>query len=320
MRASGSACNTAMAARAAKDSVLLLLLCQPRYGSSLIESIIGESPEVLELQEMFNFFAHSPVSSLAKTYFAYHLLGNRSATKEATNAAIASDRAAAVGIAARMARAMRKRAVTFKMFGCDKTASTIFSNYSQDSVAILLERNVFSARVSAIAIHKGCSSFQGRDSTGCKPRIVPSEIEPDLIDYIHRDCCHRAAVGAEPFARVPGLHVARFRYEELDGKRIAEQFALVQRRLRTASAKALAPYRSNGMTARTYHQQDKNHSLSDIRNLGGLQAWYTTEKRNEICRTAMASCRSSPNAKSATEQAMVDWCASNSATQLTHRP
>lgn len=55
--------------------MMIPLICSPRTGSSLVESLLGESPEVAELQEMFsNLFAHAPHGAALQTFFGQHLL------------------------------------------------------------------------------------------------------------------------------------------------------------------------------------------------------------------------------------------------------
>ena len=324
-----------------KDTVLLVLLCQPRMGSSLIESLLGESPEVriltgphahppatlyrgpslvcsqvLELQEMFNFFAHSPLQDEALRFFTAQLLGSAGAFPHPNNPdalaaygdAVNRDEAATVRVAAQLAHAHGKRALTFKIFGQSDTMLRMFAGYSNNSVAILLERNVFTATVSALKIDSGCSDFQIRDSTRCRMKADFGLVQRNLIDTMSTACFHRAAVGAPPFAPLP-IRLAHIRYEELEGKPPLVQLQLVQMRVRAASAGALRPYRSNGVTWRQYRQQDRNHSLtSSLENIEELRQWYTPQKRSSLCRAVVANCSNAANSHSATEQAMLDWC------------
>ena len=119
---------------------------------------------------MFNFFAHSPLQDEALRFFTAQLLGSAGAFPHPNNpdalaaygAAVNRDEAATVRAAAQLAHAHGKRALTFKIFGQSDTMLRMFAGYSNNSVAILLERNVFTATVSALKIDSGWGFWRQR--------------------------------------------------------------------------------------------------------------------------------------------------------------
>jgi len=301
--------------REASKVILLPLLCRPRYGSSLVQSLIGESPEVLELQEMFNFFAHSPLRDDAIRFFGMRILGNASADSEELHAMLLRDRSATIEVAAAMAVAKHKPVVTFKIFGCPpKQAldmSRLFGAHNNASVAILLERNLFTASVSGEKINQGCSSFQFRDSTNCKLRIDLRNLESSLFSGMLNQCCQRGMAGFPPFKRLPRVPVALLKYEELERLSIHGKFVLVQSRVQAASRSALCSYPPDGNTLKRYPQQDKNHSLaSSIINIDEMRQWYTIERRHQLCNDVVEGCMKTWDDASPID--VFDWCISAS--------
>jgi len=289
-------------------TVIIPLVCSPRFGSSLVESLIGESPEVLELQEMFNAgtgFAHSPHAEAALKFFERALLPPQLAPSDKSAAqardvqlhrVINQNHSQAVHVAADMARAWDKRAVTYKvfagMYGYRPTLAELVRDYSQDSVAILLERNAFAAFISLDKIAAHCSGFQVKDSTTCRLTISETGCKNSLRKHMATQCLQRAWVGVQPFAAHSGVRTVVLRYEVLDRFHTTlDQKRYVQQMVAAVSPGALKPYKSNGFTSRHYRQQDKNHTLaSSISNLAEMHAWWTTEARLDVCNYAATVC------------------------------
>ena len=295
------------------STILLPLLCSPRTGSSMTESFIGESPLVLELQEMFNAhspFAHSPIATEATSFF--------SARSKASGPNFDM-----IDAAAAMAKKHRRRAVSYKIFQpmCSPgPIQQLFRTYGGGaSMVIVLERNPFTTEISGLKVHAGCSSYQHKVSTGCKLTVNIPFLESAIRSHLNTMCCHRRAAGVLPFRLSGGgpRHVL-LRYEELETlPSMQAKFALVQKRVRTASPSALPPWRTNGNTQRRYTQQDKNHTLgSSVINLAEVQAWYTMEKWAAICRQVSANCTRGLNVSTlnvtrslnATQDLVWQWC------------
>ena len=292
------------------STILLPLLCSPRTGSSMTESFIGESPLVLELQEMYNHFSHSPIAMEATSFF--------SARRNASGPNFDM-----IDAAAAMAQKHRKRAVSYKIFGpmCSPgPIQKLFSTYGGGtSVVIVLERNPFTTFISGLKVRAGCSSFQYKVSTGCKLTVDIPSLESAIRSHLNTMCCHRRTAGVSPFRLSGGgpRHVL-LRYEELETlPSMQAKFELVQTRVRTASPSALPPWRTNGNTQRRYTQQDQNHTLgSSVINLAEVQAWYTMEKAGAICRQVSASCTQDlevsslyvTRSLSATQDLVWRWC------------
>ena len=119
------------------DVDLLPLLTQPRSGSSLLMSLIGESNQVIELQEMFNCFSHAPAQRDLIRFFGKALLANESAGHRAVNDAVNNNPNGAVEVAARCAEVFGKHAVAFKSFHPGELRqngqdlSQLFANYGR---------------------------------------------------------------------------------------------------------------------------------------------------------------------------------------------
>ena len=299
-----------------QPTVLILLVCSPRFGSSLVESLIGESPEVLELQEMFNTqhgFAHSPLRNAAFDYFGERLMGKKPKTPQERDELfmhqvallVEQNLSRAVAVASDMARAFHKGVVTFKIFDVPKppadasvpptSLAGLFRSYSQNSVSLLLERNAFAAFISMAKILDKCSTFQFKDSTSCKVSRPTSSYAGALQKHMVTQCAHRAWVGVSPFASYPGVRVAVLRYEDLDRLPSAtQQLNFVKACIHRASPAALKPYITRGTTARSYHQQDKDHKLaSSISNFAEVRSWWTAEARRQLCANVSRICISS---------------------------
>ena len=312
------------------STVIFPLLCRPRYGSSLLESLLGESPDVLELQEMFNGFAHAPALGAALQFFGQNFFGTRyfnstERAKASIRHEIGASFPVALELAAAMAMASGKRAVTFKIFdGCGyimRELENTFRAHAYGSVALVLERNVFSAAVSIAAVHSRCSSYQHKDSTHCKTSFELGDLEAKLVEGMTHQCCARRAAGLRPFPPLHGVPVAFFRYEELEAIRsMSGKLELVQRRIRSAQlahgfeSTALRPWVSNGKTLRSYQQQDKDHGFeSSVVNAAEVRRWFTEQRRSALCNHSIVpSCvnhtdpRTAPNAFLV--ESVMRWC------------
>ena len=316
------------------STVIYPLLCKPRYGSSLLESLLGESPDVLELQEMFNAFAHAPAMQTAFQFFGQNFFGTRyfnltERAKASIRHEIGASFPVALELAAAMAMASGKRAVTFKIFGCRDIMNGLentFRAHAYGSVALVLERNVFSAAVSYAAVSSHCSSYQHKDSTLCKTSFELGDLEKMLVDGMKHQCCARRVAGLRPFPPLPGVPVAFFRYEELEAiQSMSGKLELVQRRIRSAllahglESTALRPWVSNGHTLRSYQQQDKDHGFeSSVLNAAEIRTWFTVQRRWALCNhTIVPGCvdhtdlRTPPNASLI--ESVMRWCMTTAA-------
>jgi hypothetical protein len=241
-------------------------------------SLIGESNQVIELQEMFNCFSHAPAQRDLIRFFGKALLANESAGHRAVNDAVNNNPNGAVEVAARCAEVFGKHVVAFKSFHPGELRqngqdlSQLFANYGRGSVAVVLERNIFESYTSLLKVESGCSSFQNRDSTRCRVAVKLSGlyrgtswgisdtgISRGIVADMATQCAHRRDAGVAPFDPLPGVPTALFFYEELENLPLPLMAARIQGRLRAAGAR-LSPYRLHGHTESAYHQQDKNHT------------------------------------------------------------
>ena len=306
-------------------TLLLPVLSQPRTGSSMVASFIGESPEVLELQEMFNQeapFAHSPHAHEAERFMRKKLLGDApSAPWPVVAANMSSDYAGTLKLAAEMAQMKHRPVVSWKIFGCQASLATMFSGYETGSTAVLLSRNMFTSAVSFEKIASGCSYWQGKDSTRCSATLNTTKLELALVNRLISECCHMGMAGVAPFQKLDGIPHVSLNYEYLERLPSMEaKFDVVASRVRTASDGALCGYATNKNTANAYSQQDQNHSLlSSLNNFEQLRAWYTPERRHQICQTSMDQCLregSTYGYLGATLESLVRWCTSSRVADL----
>ena len=254
---------------------ILLMLTAPRSGSSYLMSLLGESPEVLPLFELFNDLAHLNIySSELRDVAIRHLHAEFGTHSDfGLRAAMAADPLHAVSAARRLAALQGKRWLAFKIFDWQLTGAfatpTLIGALrvlaGDPKVIVLRLRRSFFHRLASgtkgLVCGREAASWLRYNSTACQPRIAMPWLSRAVeTEVLGRSLLRRALDGTPPFSSRP-LSIS-VRYEELLPLQPQRQVNLVRERLWRVSGTTPCAYRLTGRTTRRYLRQDSNAHLS----------------------------------------------------------
>jgi len=308
------------------DVRVMVLLAEPRTGSSLMSSLIAESADVLPLFELFNNLAHLNVfdSSLHETvtmWLRQDLAREDSpplTTDELTNA-IGDRPMDAVDSAIRLAQVRGQRWLSFKTFGNNclghfRPAMLRLAARSDVSM-VHLRRNMFQSLTSEAKIKAGCEQYVGGNQTVASSCKVPIDIRelPDIFsDEVRRSACHMTLMEAAGGARRSTVV-----YHDLDvAPTMTAKHELAVRKCQQAANPHTfcASKPQKWRTADIYGTaQDAVKELSKkVSNYEQVRGFVASQKRS-LCREAFHSAEWTDTIGGSEEelQKLTAWCVAN---------
>ena len=300
------------------------LLCYHRSGSSAIMSLLGESPRVLPLFELWNNFSHLRPHDAALHATVLEAYTQRFGPGPNMTERLLSHPARAVELAVGLARRLQRQTVTFKLFDvqclmlwqrqgrrCAECARETFRRrlalFRYDA-SLWVRRNFFQRRVSEHKVLAArCSSFRLTDSTNCTVELPLAHTFAVLRVGVAASACLRCvAHGHCPHAHNASRPAAaEIEYDEL--RRLSEpaRAALVARKLAAVGGGGGAPT-SGARAASHYRVQDRRLALrSKLTNYPQLAAAYSPERRRQLCQQGA---RLFAAGDAAFEEETARWC------------
>jgi hypothetical protein len=208
-----------------------------------------------------------------------------------------------VNLARNFSAQHEKQWLVYKDFDGARSAR-VATALPDNTVLLILRRNIWHRFTSQVKIGEGCSKFVGKSAAATECEVdLPiadffTESNPRSNFYMEAavlELQRRAELGLRPFA--PELPVAVIDYEEAGGLPADELKDLLARRIDVATrlassspeaALCWAPYPLRGVTAAHYAVQDKSGPLSSkISNYAELEQFWQAGTRLKFCSEAM---------------------------------
>lgn len=309
-----------------RDVRLMVLLAEPRTGSSLMSSLIAESPDVLPLFELFNNLAHlnvfdahlhEKVTAWLREDLAPE--GSPPLTMDELSKAILDRPMDAISSATRLAQERGQHWLSFKTFGNNCLGhfrpALLHLAARSDVSMVLLRRNIFQSLTSEAKIEAGCEEYVGGNlsaASSCKVPINIRGLPEAFTDEVRRGACQMTLMEATGGARRSTIV-----YHELDVAPTMEaKHELAVRRCQKASApNAFCESKpQRWRTADVYGSpQDAVKELSKkVSNYEQVRGFVAAQKRS-LCREAFYSAEWTDVMGSSGEelQKLTAWCVQN---------